>query len=168
MKVFGLLTALQVLGAVGAAVVQQRDERDDFINAITQPTTGTTIQPGETFPFHYAGGSRCHLLYTAVNIWLLDHQPALSDFNSSGSLLGPSLSYLGKYVTINIGCMIAGEQNFTPIPTIPNNLTMPILEETYLGASVFLTATQSENGGCPVYYPTGFDVSFVELQYGGE
>ena len=103
MKLSGFFTALQALSVVGSTIIYRNNEQDDFINVITQPATGTAIQPSQLFPFHYSPGSRCHLLYTPVRIWLLDHQPSLSDFDSNGSLLGPSLNYWGEYVTINIG-----------------------------------------------------------------
>ena len=103
MKLSGFFTALQALSVVGSTIIYRNNEQDDFINVITQPATGTAIQPSQLFPFHYLPGSRCNLLYTPVRIWLLDHQPSLSDFDSNGSLLGPSLNYWGEYVTINIG-----------------------------------------------------------------
>ncbi len=106
MQLFKSLAIVQALAlslsAVNALIVRQSNDRDDFINAITQPTTGTVIQPGQIFPFTYTGGSRCNLLYTGVKIWLLDHQPTLSEFNSDGDLQGASLYYWGEYVTINI------------------------------------------------------------------
>jgi hypothetical protein len=99
------LSILAAVGAVGAATIQQRTDVDDFISAITTPTTGTVIQPGEVFPFQYAASSRCHLLYTGVRIWLLSEQPTLTDFDSNGELTDPSLSlnYYGEYIAINIG-----------------------------------------------------------------
>ncbi|KAI0697171.1 hypothetical protein BC835DRAFT_1339381 [Cytidiella melzeri] len=101
MLVFGFLAALQALAVVGAATLQKRT--NDFINAIAEPTAGTVIQPGQTFPFQYVGGSRCNLLYTGVRIYIFPDQPTLSDFDDNGV---PVVSYLysyGEYVHINIG-----------------------------------------------------------------
>jgi hypothetical protein len=98
-------TILAAVGAVSAASIQRRTEVDDFINVITQPTSGTVVQPGDSFAFHYLPSSRCELLYTGVRIWLLAQQPSLTDFDSSGGLKdqSSSLNYYGEYVTINIG-----------------------------------------------------------------
>ncbi|KAI0344035.1 hypothetical protein BDW22DRAFT_1344169 [Trametopsis cervina] len=172
-----LFVVAQVIGACTATALHSRTEVDNFFDAIAVPLPGTVIQPGETYAFQYTGGSRCENLYTPVRIWLLSHQPALSDFDSTGNLMGSSLHDYGQFVTINIGelpvsriCVggdaeyeLAGQQNHTPIPTIPNNLTMPTLDGG-IGEAIYLVTTQSEQ--CPVFYPTGFSAAYVPIQYG--
>ncbi len=54
-----------------------------FETSIAAATTGTTISPGDSFPFSYTPADSCHEAYSGYTVWLLATSPTAADLNST-------------------------------------------------------------------------------------
>lgn len=70
--------------------------------AISKPTSGTTISPGQAFDFAYTDRNACHSGYSNFTVYLAAEEPTGDDVTSSG-ILTNSLFLFGNYFVSNFG-----------------------------------------------------------------
>ncbi|KAI0697170.1 hypothetical protein BC835DRAFT_1270752 [Cytidiella melzeri] len=143
MRFFSALsTLLPAIVAVSASPALQG--RADVLNSIVAPADGTVIQPGETFSFQYTLDNWCEDGYTPVSVYLLQTAPTSSSLNSTGKY-SQFVYHFGDYLYNNFGLPV-----MSPGPP-PSTLTMPTLDSSFVGQTIYFATAQTENG-CPVRY----------------
>ncbi|PSS17151.1 hypothetical protein PHLCEN_2v3209 [Hermanssonia centrifuga] len=112
-----------ILALYALAIPLEKRVTVTHIGTINSPVNGTSITPGTPFDFHYTDGwgtSGCYPGYTLINVWLVDHEPAGSELNSTYQLPdGDYLYYFGDFLIIN-------DEGLPPMspPPPPSTLTL--------------------------------------------
>ncbi|THG92516.1 hypothetical protein EW026_g8405 [Hermanssonia centrifuga] len=161
-KTLAILPAILALYAL--AIPPEKRVTVTHIGTINSPVNGTSITPGIPFDFHYTDGwgtSGCYPGYTLINVWLVDHEPAGSDLNSTYQLPdGDCLYYFGNFLIIN-------DEGLPPMspPPPPSTLTLPEpLDPAYDDTEVYIAVVEELASCVPTSY-TKYGLTSNNLQY---
>lgn len=106
-----LTTLLAISGSASALPEPVANSRRQIVKPISgfiiQPTDGSSISAGSTFPFQYDVDNYCEQGYTPVTIWIVPgpDAPTPASLNATqGFSDGTYLAYLGHYLVANFGC----------------------------------------------------------------
>ncbi|THG92522.1 hypothetical protein EW026_g8400 [Hermanssonia centrifuga] len=162
LKTLAILPAILALYAL--AIPLEKRVTVTHIGTINSPVNGTSITPGTPFDFHYTDGwgtSGCYPGYTLINVWLVDHEPAGSELNSTYQLPdGDYLYYFGDFLIIN-------DEGLPPMspPPPPSTLTLSEpLDPAYDGTEVYIAVVEELASCVPTSY-TKYGLTSNNLQY---
>ena len=145
---------------------QRRQTFIEPLNGITEPAAGSTIIGGDSFPFSYTVSDFCHNGYSPYSVWVVPGPtpPTAASLNSTqGFSDGDFLASFGSYLAPNFGRKLY--HHFFALPRLtqvccllvpvmapgpaPDAFTMPILDPSYVGSTVYVTVVETVPG-CPV------------------
>ncbi|KAI0344034.1 hypothetical protein BDW22DRAFT_1427684 [Trametopsis cervina] len=145
-----------ILLVSGSPALQKRAR---LLSSIVAPSAGSVINPGETFSFQYSLNNWCEGGYTPISLWLLQDAVTSSSLNSSEQF-DQYIYHFGDYLYPNFGLPA-----MTHPPPPPATFTMPALDPSYEGQTIYFAAIQTENS-CPPDGHLEYGVASTDIQYG--
>ncbi|KAI0802983.1 hypothetical protein BC629DRAFT_1591089 [Irpex lacteus] len=160
MRLLQLLTAIlpSIVTSSLASPTPDLQTRDMILTSIIAPADGTPIQPGQTFSFQYSLNNWCEAGYTPLSLYLTQSPPTLADVDGSGKL-ETSIFHFGDFLYPNFGL-----PQMSPGPP-PSTFTMPTLNDSFLGTTIYFAAVQTEIQ-CPPDGHTEHGIDSNSIQYG--
>ncbi|KAI0085700.1 hypothetical protein BDY19DRAFT_996598 [Irpex rosettiformis] len=157
MHFFAALTVVlpAIISVIASPTLQ---ERDRVLTSIVAPADATVIQPGQPFSFQYSLNNWCEAGYTPISLYLTQDPPTLSDVDGSGKL-DQSIFHFGDFLYNNFGL-----PQMSPFPP-PSTFTMPTLDASLLGTTIYFAAVQTELQ-CPPDGHTEHGIDSNSIQYG--
>ncbi|KAJ3551060.1 hypothetical protein NM688_g4941 [Phlebia brevispora] len=135
---------------LGQGVVHRQAEEGVIraFDGISEPTNVSIIAGGSSFSFLYEAANSCFNGYSPFNVWLVPgpNPPTGDSLNSTAEFSpGDYLAYFGSYVVSTF--------NFPPLPEPtgppPATLTMPVLDPSFVGETVYIAVVETLIGCYP-------------------